>query len=101
MSHEATELLLYIENDGDLYRRQTVPIMKNLTKKWDKGTYNHTLAKKLWGYLAESGAKAYCRDHCGPGDKWNNIFSVSCRKEVARDLADSWLAELEAGNRHD
>ncbi len=94
-----TELKLFIDNDGDLYRRQTAPIQKNLTKKFVKGTYNHKLAVKLWKYLADNGAKKYAKDFSLASD-WNTIFTVSDRAAVAQALADDWLAELKAGNRH-
>jgi len=96
---EQTELRLFIDNDGTLYRQTTVPIQKNLTKKFVKGTYNHTKAVKLWKYLADAGAKKYSKDH-SDGKDWNTMFTVADRKAVAKELADAWLAELQAGNRH-
>lgn len=38
---EARELKLYIDNDGDLYRRQTTSILKNLTTKKVRSQYKH------------------------------------------------------------
>ena len=55
----ARDLELTIANDGDLYRQQFQPIMKNLMKKRRAGTYRHDLAVKLFGYLVEAGAKKY------------------------------------------
>lgn len=101
MTHEARELELYIDNTAELYRQQTVPIQKNLSKKWKAGKYDHEKAKKLWGYLAESGAKLYVKEHCSSSDKWHDIFSVADRKECASALADSWKAEMACGNFHD
>lgn len=94
VSDEARELVLYIENDGNLYRSQTQPIIKNLKLKQKKGKYNHNLAKKLWGYLADSGAKKYYKEHGSPSDKWFDMFPVSVRKEVATILADNYLEEI-------
>lgn len=96
---EQTELKLFIDNDGDLYRQQTAPIQKNLTKKFVKGTYNHKLAVKLWKYLADNGAKKYAKDF-SVGSDWNTMFTVADRKAVAQALADDWLAEMKSGNRH-
>lgn len=96
---EQVELKLFIDSDGDLYRRIKGPIEKNLTKKFVKGTYNHKLAVKAWKYLADEGAKKYAKDF-SIGSDWNRMFSVADRKEVAQQLADDWLAELKAGNRH-
>lgn len=96
---EQTELKLFIDNDGDLYRQQTAPIQKNLTKKFVKKTYNHKLAVKLWKYLADAGAKKYAKDFSIASD-WNTMFSVADRNAVAQELADDWLAEMKSGNRH-
>lgn len=96
-SHAARELILYGENDGNLYRQRTVPIMKNLSKKFAKGVYDSELAKKLWMYWATDAAKRYAQEH-STGDDWNRIFSVAVRKEVAEYMEDYWRQELEAGN---
>lgn len=42
--HAATELKLYIDNDGNLYRQQTTSILKNLITKQARGEYKHDLA---------------------------------------------------------
>ncbi|MGH8906856.1 MAG: hypothetical protein ACRD0K_10155 [Egibacteraceae bacterium] len=91
----ATELTLFIENDGDLYRRQTIPILQNLWRKMQRGVYDHGKAAKLWGYLVESGAKKYVQEFGGPGDKWHQVFDVPTRAAVARSLADSGKAQLD------
>jgi len=88
---ESSELKLYIDNDGDLYRSQTTSIINNLKRRLAKGTYDRTLAEKLWGYLAESGAKKYVKDM--GGGTWHQVFSVADRKAVAKELNDDFLAE--------
>ena len=99
MSDEANELVLFGENDADLYRQRTVPIMKNLTKKWDRGVYDHDLAVKLWTYWAADAAQRYSAEHGSPDVKWSNMFPTSVRNEVAEYMADYWEEELEAGNK--
>jgi hypothetical protein len=99
MSDEAHELVLFGENDGDLYNQRTVPIQKNLTKKWDKGTYDHDLAVKLWKYWADDAAMRYAKMHGSPNIKWSNMFSVADRMQAAEYMADNWEEELEAGNK--
>ena len=59
---EVRELVIFIDNDGQLYQQQGEPIMRNLSRKWDKGIYDHDLAQKLWYYLAVNGAKKYGQD---------------------------------------
>lgn len=89
---EARELQLFCENDGDLYRQQVQPIEKNLTKKLAKGVYNYELSKKLWGHLADNCAKKYVKEF-GGGMPWHKMFSTADRREVAKNFADSFLAE--------
>lgn len=89
---EARELLLFCENDGDLYRQQVQPIEKNLAKKLAKGQYDHTKAKKLWGYLADNCAKKYVKEF-GGGLPWHTMFSTADRRDVAAKFADSFLNE--------
>ena len=91
------ELELYIENNGDLYRMQYEPIMRNLTNKWDKGIYDHDKAKTLFKYLADTGAKMYGKEHSN--NDGFKIFSPAVRRAVAGNLADNWQEELKAGNK--
>ena len=97
LSDEANELVLFGENDNDLYQSRTVPIQKNLSKKFAKGVYDPELAQKLWMYWATDAAKRYANEH-STGDDWNRIFSVAVRKEVAQYMEEYWREELEAGN---
>lgn len=88
---DVRELVLYIENDGDLYRQQKQPIEKNLTRKWQKGQYDHSKAPKAWMYLVDNGAKKYMKEFGGPGD----AFDKATRMAAAQELADTWQAEME------
>lgn len=99
MSDDARELQLYIENDGQLYRQQTTSIMKNLQKKFEKGQYDSNLARKLWRYLVDNGAKKYVQEHGSRGDKAANMFPGKVRDEVAAAMEADWKSELEAGNK--
>ena len=96
-SAEAGELKLFIDNDGDLYRRQTTYIQQNLSKKFVKGTYDHAKAVKLWMYLVEAGAKKYAKEF-SVGTDWHSMFPKNTRLTVAQALADDWQQELKAGN---
>lgn len=99
MSTESDELYLFIENDGDLYRQQTVPIFKNLQKKKQKGTYQQMGAVKLFLYLVNNGAKKYVKEHGSSGDVWNKMFSTKDRLEVAREFEKYFSGEYASGNR--
>jgi hypothetical protein len=87
----ARELALFIENDQTLYFRQAQPIIKNLARKLQKGVFDKAKSIKLWGYLAESGAKKYAASF---GGKWFEMFDVSTRKKTAEQLADSYDEEI-------
>jgi len=91
------ELKIYIDHNADLYSQNVEPIQRNLSRKWDKGIYDHELAQKLFYYLAVNGAKQYGQEHSN-GDGLR-IFSPDVRRAVANELADDWLAELKAGNK--
>jgi hypothetical protein len=96
--HGADELELFIDNDGDLYRQQTTPIIKNLATKMAKGQYDHAKAVKLWGYLMEAGAKKYAKEF---GGTWNLMFSVATRKECAERFAKAFEAQWANGEYRD
>ena len=107
--HAAKELFLWIENDGDMYRQQYTPIIKNLVAKKARGVYRSDLAAKLFGYLAENGAKKYYREmeqglpteytfvrNVSP--EWSRMFPKKLRDAVAEELRDRFEAEYELGN---
>ena len=96
---EASELLTYTQNDGQIYRQRVVPIQKNLERKWRNGSYNPAKAPQIWMYALEDGAKKYVKElinlerDIGPGSKWSDIFPKSVRMEAARDWAREWEEE--------
>jgi hypothetical protein len=94
----ASELRLYIDNDGDLYRQQTVPIYKNLINKKARGIYDSNLAVKLFMYLVDAGAKKYDKEFGSGGGEWNKVFPKSTRLAVARELVQHFETEAELGN---
>jgi hypothetical protein len=92
----AHELYLYIANTADLMaptRASGVPtqgesIRRNLLTKRAKGVYDSTKAAKLWGYLADEGAKRYVREIGGPA------FDAATRRATAQELAEAFEAEM-------
>jgi hypothetical protein len=92
---EATELRLYIDNDGDLYRSTATPIRKNLVLKQARDQYKHDLAVKAFGYLVEAGAKKYAKEF---GGTWYQMFDVPTRKAVAEALTRHFEIESDLGN---
>jgi hypothetical protein len=97
---EQTELKLFIDNDGDLYRGQTTSIIKNLAAKMAKGVYDRSKGEKLWMYLVESGAKKYSREF-SDGKDWHTMFDMADRRQVAKELNDDFLTAWEEGSYRD
>lgn len=95
MSKEANDLHLYIVNDGDLNRQILLPAQKNATRRKAKGTFNSTLALKLFKYTVEAGAKKYAKEM--GGGPWHKQFSMSDRKAVAKELVDDFESKYEDG----
>lgn len=94
----AEELALFTENDGDIYRRQTEPILKNLATKKASGKYDHDKAAQLFMYLTETGAKEYIKQHGSPGDVWHTMFPISVRRIIAAKWRDEFEQEFALGN---
>lgn len=101
MSDEARELKAYADNDGDLYRRQTTSMIKNLMTKKGQGRYDTHKAAKLAMYLMDAAAKKYTKDHGSSDAKWNEIFSKKDRMQAAQDWVSDFEAEAELGNYDD
>ena len=88
----ARELKLYIENDRDLYRKQIVPIIKNVQRRMKSGKYDHAQAPKLWMYLVDEGAKKYVKDF---GGNVKDMFPKDLRLSIANEFANEYKAEIE------
>lgn len=102
--HAATELVLFIENTADLSldgpHGQGHSVLLNALRKWRKGTYEPALAVRLFEYLAESGAKRYAREY-DHASRWAEIFNPATRRDVARQLEESFRASVESGEYDD
>ena len=96
ISDAGYELLLYIQNDGNLYKRRIIPISKNLKKKADKGVFDLTKSIKIWKPLATEGAKQYTKEFSS-GD-WKKIFDKKDIDAVAYLMAKNWIDEYHIGN---
>lgn len=95
----ARELELFIENDGDLYRQQYTPILKNLALKKAKGIYDHAKAVKLFRYMVDRADKIYFSQ----ADPWRRqsgkvLTDTATRNHVADSLARKFEREYDLGN---
>ena len=96
-SDAMNELKLYISNDEDLYRRSFMPIIQNLKKKMNNGTYNHELAPKLWSYLVDAAARKYVNEFGSPDQDVKDMFPKELRDTIAKNMADEEYEKLKAG----
>lgn len=88
------ELVLFIENDAQIYRSRIQPIIKNLARKMAKGQYDEKLAIKGWLYAVDDGAKKYAKEFDEAGN-WSNLFNKSTRLAAAQELRDRFYDEVE------
>lgn len=91
----ATELSLFIDNDSFMYRRRE-SFVKAVKAKLKSGKYNHSLAPALWQYYVDEGAKRYIAENT-PGTKLQNIFNAETRRKLAKEYADTGLANIKSG----
>jgi hypothetical protein len=89
MSAEATELVLFIDNDPVLYRQKEY-IFRALARKKDRRTYKKALAPKAFAALTNLAAKKYIREHGSLADKWNLTFSPIHRRQAALVLVEQF-----------
>lgn len=94
------EIELYAENNPQLYYSRTLPILKNLAKKYVKGTFDVNKSAKLWQYYVEDAMKRYHKEFRSSGS-WSNLLSVPDRKTLAKELADATLDNFENGDYKD
>ncbi len=90
------ELTLFADNDYDLYRMRKRPILINLGKKHQKGTYDIDKAAKLWKYFIDDAMKKYTKEY-GSG-KWYNLLSMGDRNLLALEYARDTKEEFDMGN---
>lgn len=91
----ATELALYILNDGNLYRQITRPWVLNLARKKVKGTYDRTLAIKGLDYLVKEGIKRYRKDFGVSQPVMTTAFNPATRKHAAEYILNYLQDEIE------
>lgn len=92
----ARELLLYLDNERDIYDQKKL-IAANLLRKIKKKVYSHTRAVDAWAYIVERAAKKYAKEFSSSERDWSMIFVPATRDLVTRELADRWYENARAG----
>lgn len=90
----AREIFLFGQSDGDLYRQRTTAIIDNLAKKYVKGTYDKTLARKLWRYWADDAAKRYAAEFLN--QKTGFPVNVPTRELIAAMAEENYFEHVES-----
>jgi hypothetical protein len=98
-SMEATELILYTENDRGTYFAYLEPMLRAATKHYEKGQGDYEKLLKGFLRVATASAKQYTLEHGSMAEAWNRVFPISVRKEVAQHFAEYFLWEYRAGNK--
>lgn len=89
-SHESHELMLYAVNNSELYFKHIIPVIKNLAKKYNKGTFDDDKAIDAFWYVAQAANKAYLKD-------FGHSFTVQERFTAAAEMIDYFWEEIENG----
>ena len=97
------ELKMFTENDGDIYRQTTQPILKNLATKKAQGKYDSDRAVQAFMYLAEAGARKYAQEFGSgesriTGSPWHEMFPMAVRRAAAEHWRDEFEEEFRSGN---
>lgn len=88
------ELELFATNDGDLYKQQFVPIVKNLENKRNKGTYDRDKGRVAFLNFVENAARKYDKEFGGG----RSVFSKADKLAVAGNLERDYRQESDLGN---
>lgn len=80
------ELVLFIENDGNLYRQMIQPTIKNLQRKVQRGVFDSELSVRAWQHIADEGVRRYDREF-GSGRGSMTMLNKATRIEIAKTLA--------------
>ena len=90
---DVDELVLYITNDGDLYRSRALHIISNLARKLKRGSYDKDLAIKAWQYLADDGVRKYDKEFVSGQGKL--FLDKATRTAIAKELRDYYEEQVE------
>jgi hypothetical protein len=101
LSHEAVELYYHITSDSKCYHANLLPFYRNFERKIKRGIYDSEGAKfALFSYALTRAAHSYIAEHCDHSTKWNQMFSVKDRRELAAYLESCFKNEIDLGNSY-
>lgn len=86
-SENAEALYICTVNDGDLYRSTIQPIIDNLRKKYQRGTFNPEKAADAFYPVATEEANRLRK-------QFGEVYSVQDRWTVAVDMVDRYMENI-------
>lgn len=84
------ELMLFTVNESLLYSRCITPAIKNLHRKFLKGTFDVDKAVEMFYYVATDAAKEYNKIFLAS----DYTFSVTTRWTTAKNLLDYYMQDI-------
>lgn len=87
-TEESKELFLVATNDGRLYSRQIVYIIRSLAKKYAKGIFDQEKAADAFYYAATAASDQYYKD-------FGYRFTVTDRYTAAVDMVTYYMENIE------
>lgn len=93
LSHEATELVLYAENDHGNYRAYILPMLRACQKHYDRGNGDYERVVAGFARIFLPIARGYVLEHCGMTDSVRALFPPAVRRECAEYMAEYFLGE--------
>jgi len=95
----AGELVIYAENEREIYFRHYRPVALNLQRHYKRNEFDLKRATDaLERYWVTPAAKRYHLQHCDRQQRWFQVFDKPTRRMAAAMEAKSLLTELELGN---
>lgn len=77
------EIELWIQNTGNIYFKNVIPLLENYTKKYVRGTFDKAKGIKGFELIIPVGVQSYYREF---GDRMS--FNPEEKKIIAKDLYD-------------
>lgn len=86
---ESKELVLYTVNDSLLYSQMITPCIRNLQKKYVKGTFDKEKAIVAFYHVATEASKRYFK-------KFGEKFDVTARWTASSNLLNYYMEDIKA-----
>lgn len=94
---KADELMLWADNDSDVYRQKEA-YLKNVARKIKSKRYDAEKAVKLWEYFMETVAQSYAAQVFENKAMWSKAFTPVVRKLAAKEYSEQEFKNLNDGN---